>query len=273
MEIDEEIIIYADGSSKDNPRRGGVGIRFIIPDYANATEIIHDEKQGSFIGATNNEMELYSCIVALEILLDNDVSKLRNITFCIDSAYVLKNLNNAKYNWPKKNWLSSSNVPIENVKHWEHLMRLLKKFNTHVNFEKVKAHQKGKLKDIHNDAVDRLSKEARESLLKIPFNVINARKKGSKHIAKKGCVEITGKQISIRILNCTAYKKHKDIFKCKYVVVSEDNPNYQMLDWVYYNFRLFEGHTYVVIMELRNKIPFIKENIDDITKNSRYNFG
>lgn len=271
MQIAEEIIIYTDGASKDNPRRGGIGIRFIIPDYDNETEFFHDESRGSYVGATNNQMELYSCIIALELLLTYDISRLKRITFCVDSNYVLKNIDNARVYWPKNNWLTSDGLPVENVEHWVHFSRLFNKFKARIVFEKVKAHKKGPLKDIHNYAVDKLATSARDNPIKIPFNIINARKKNSKHIAKKGCVVITNEHISIRIVECKVYKKHKDIFKCKYVVISEDHPCFEMLDWIYYNIRLYEGHSYIVIMELRGKVPFIKEIINDITKNSRFN--
>jgi len=269
MKINNELIIYTDGASKDNPRRGGIGIRFIIPDFKNGTEKYYDFNEGSFVGASNNEMELYACIVALEMSLKEDLSRLRKLTICVDSNYVFKNIYNAKYIWPKNNWLSSEGTPLENVKHWEHLLRVMNKFRININFEKVKAHVKGKNKDLHNDKVDKLATEARDWVIKIPFNIINARKKYSKNQAKKGCVKITDNQISIRIITCTGYKKHKDLFKYKYVVISEENQCYSMLDWVYYNLRLHEGHSYIVIMVLRNKIPFIKKILADITKNSR----
>lgn len=270
MQIAEEIIIYTDGASKDNPRRGGIGIRFIIPDYDKGTEIIHDFSRGSYVGATNNQMELFSCIIALDILQDNDLTKLKRITFCVDSNYVLKNIDNARFHWPKNNWLTSDGLPVENVEHWEHFIRLYGKFKKRIFFEKVKAHRKGKLKDIHNDAADTLATAARDNPIKIPFNIINARKKNSNHIAKKGCVEITDEPISIKIVECKVYKKHKDIFKCKYVVISEDNPCFKLLDWIHCNIRLYEGHSYIVLMELRNKNPYIKEVLNDITKKSRF---
>lgn len=271
MKIAEEIIIYTDGASKDNSRRGGIGIRFIIPDYDNGTDIIHDESRGSYVGATNNQMVLFSCIIALEILLDNDLTKLKRVTFCVDSNYVLKNIDNARFYWPKNNWLSSVGLPVENVEHWEHFVRLYNKIKARIFFDKVKAHRKGKLKDIHNDVVDKLATAARDNPIKIPFNILNARKKNSNHSAKKGCVDISDERISIRIVECKVYKKHKDVFKYKYVVISEDHPCFSMLDWIYYSTRLYEGHSYIVIMELRNKTPFIVEVLEDITKNSRFN--
>ncbi len=273
MKIDSEIIIYTDGSCKERPRRGGIGIRYIIPDYDNGTEITYDESRGSYIGATNNQMELLSCIIALEKLLDYDISRLRRITIYVDSNYVRMNVSNAIFNWPKNNWTSVEGLPIENVIHWKRLVKVYKKFTSKIIFEKVKAHQKGKNKDLHNDAVDKLAKSASDNPIEIPFNVVNARKKFSKKYAIKGCVKICDKEIVIRIITCTSYKNRKDIYKYKYkyVVTSEDSPFCDYLDWIYYNKRLYEGHTYIVTMELKNKNPFIKKIIKDITNKSRFN--
>jgi len=259
MIVEEELLIYTDGSSKQNPRRGGIGIRFIFPDYTNNTENYLDYSQGSFIGATNQKMELYACIIALEKCLEfENLNKLKKITFVVDSNYIITNISNAKYIWPKRKWMSSDGItPIENSEYWENLTRLMKKFYIPINFEKVKAHLKGKRKDIHNDVLDKLAQKEADNPIKIHFKIINARKKYSSFQAKKDSVEILSTPIDIRIINCTSYKKNKQIFKFKYIVYSVEKNNYKMLDWIYYNKRLFEGHTYKVIMEKRNEIPFI----------------
>lgn len=271
MIIEDEIVIYTDGSCKEKPRRGGIGIRFIFPDYSNGTESFDDYSLGSYVGATNQQMELMACIIALEkCLLFENHDKLKTITLCVDSNYVKTNIENAKFVWPKRKWTLKDGVtPIENVDLWERLIKILKKHNAKVHFEKVKAHRRGKNKDIHNAEVDSLAKKGADCQIEIPFNVINARKKYSPNIAKKGCVRITTDPVNIRIINCTSYKKHKNLFKLKYVVTSKDNSDYNLLDWAYNDTRLYEGHTYTVIMETRDKMVFIKEVIDDITKTTK----
>ena len=61
--IDENALnIYTDGSSFSSPRRGGIGIIFVFPDYLNKEE--KEFAPEGYVGATNNEMELKACIVA-----------------------------------------------------------------------------------------------------------------------------------------------------------------------------------------------------------------
>lgn len=56
---------YTDGSSLRTPRRGGFAIRFIyVDDYGE--EQVQDIQSPGNKNATNNEMELKACVVALE---------------------------------------------------------------------------------------------------------------------------------------------------------------------------------------------------------------
>lgn len=59
------LYIYTDGSSLQSPRRGGIGIRFINVD-ANGEEQVQDVQSPGYKGATNNQMELKACVMAIE---------------------------------------------------------------------------------------------------------------------------------------------------------------------------------------------------------------
>ncbi len=64
--------IYTDGSCFQRPRRGGIGIRYIIINDAGDEEW-QDECPPGYKQATNNEMELLACIVALRDIPDRMV--------------------------------------------------------------------------------------------------------------------------------------------------------------------------------------------------------
>jgi len=63
--IDEDALnIYTDGSSLPNPRRGGIGVRFVYVN-SNGDEEIDDFEYSGYKGGTNNEMELLAVITGL----------------------------------------------------------------------------------------------------------------------------------------------------------------------------------------------------------------
>lgn len=55
--FEDALNIYTDGSCLSNPRRGGIGIRYIVINAAGDEEWI-DECPAGYKQATNNEMEL-----------------------------------------------------------------------------------------------------------------------------------------------------------------------------------------------------------------------
>ena len=64
MTYEDALNIYTDGSCLSNPRRGGIGIRYIVINAAGDEEWV-DEAPPGYKQATNNELELMACIVAL----------------------------------------------------------------------------------------------------------------------------------------------------------------------------------------------------------------
>lgn len=65
MLAENALHIYTDGSSLPSPRRGGIGILFLLID-SQGREEISDSRHAGYKGATNNQMELQACIEALE---------------------------------------------------------------------------------------------------------------------------------------------------------------------------------------------------------------
>jgi hypothetical protein len=64
---DDALIIYADGSCKPKPRRGGYAFLLLTEDEA-GEELIHEYNPPGRLGATNNEMELTACVEALRLV-------------------------------------------------------------------------------------------------------------------------------------------------------------------------------------------------------------
>jgi len=107
--------IYTDGSSFQHPRRGGMGILYIYIDSL-GNEIRKEFPVTGYNGATNNQMELNACILALKNIPDfGDDHKYKSIFIYTDSKYVVDNVNNALFVWPKTKWLKRGGAPVLNA--------------------------------------------------------------------------------------------------------------------------------------------------------------
>ena len=60
------LVIYTDGSSRPKPRRGGYGIRFILPVCLDQNGSTLEFESDSYTGETNNAMELLAVLDALK---------------------------------------------------------------------------------------------------------------------------------------------------------------------------------------------------------------
>lgn len=65
---ERDLNIYTDGSSFASPRRGGVGILYVVVD-ASGDERVEEFPRPGYAGATNNQMELLAAIEALKALV------------------------------------------------------------------------------------------------------------------------------------------------------------------------------------------------------------
>lgn len=95
--------IYTDGSCYSSPRTGGIGIRFVFPEFMNKENIDFDFD--GYKGATNNQMELKACIVALQqISKFSESLQASRIIVHTDSCYVVDNYKTAFYIWSANKW-------------------------------------------------------------------------------------------------------------------------------------------------------------------------
>ncbi|MBN4053729.1 ribonuclease HI [Haliea sp. AH-315-K21] len=140
------VTIYTDGACRGNPGPGGWG-----------AFLEYDGKQRTLHGGedltTNNRMELTAAIKALEALK----SKCQ-IELYTDSKYVLKGITEWLPNWKKRNWLTASKKPVQNVDLWQELDAIV---STHeINWHWVKGHSG----DPGNERADQLANKGIDEL-------------------------------------------------------------------------------------------------------------
>lgn len=139
----KKVDVYTDGACSGNPGRGGYGAILMYGEH-------RKECSGGFARTTNNRMEIYAAIVALEALREPcEVLLYSDSRYLVDA--VTKNWLSA---WKRRGWKKQDNDPVLNVDLWQRLMTLL---TTHkVTFRWVKGHASNE----HNNRCDELARNA-----------------------------------------------------------------------------------------------------------------
>ncbi|MFV0368085.1 MAG: ribonuclease HI [Hyphomicrobiaceae bacterium] len=104
-----EVVIYTDGACSGNPGPGGWGA--ILMSGAHRKEI-----NGGEASTTNNRMELYAAIAALQQL--KGPSKVALYT---DSSYVKNGITQWIHGWKRNGWRTASKKPVKNAELWQQL--------------------------------------------------------------------------------------------------------------------------------------------------------
>lgn len=259
MIIEDVLNIYTDGSSFSGPRMGGVGIRYVTINE-NGNENIIDIDLPGYKSATNNQMELYACILALkEAHRHFDVASFHKIIINSDSRYVVDNYKNAFFNWSRSGWKNRDGRPIENAPFWKDLLRQIKKGNKRVEFNWVKGHSK----DPHNKAVDKIAKKSAKNALNKPLSVVSLRRKTSNKHTKIGSVEMLGQRLSIRVIT-TEYLKLQKQYKYRYEVLSETSKYIGNVDLIFSDLFIKDGHCYRVSVNKNTSNPKILKVLSEI---------
>ena len=145
----KKVVIYTDGACSHNPGPGGWGCVLV---YGSQTK----ELQGAHTDTTNQRMELFAAIAALEALKQPCEVELFSDSAYLINAFTLGWLNN----WQQNGWITSKKQPVENQDLW---IRLLKEAKTHdIKWLKVKGHAKIAL----NERCDVLARAALAGLIK-----------------------------------------------------------------------------------------------------------
>jgi ribonuclease HI len=123
----KHVLIYTDGGCDPNPGPGGYGI---ILAYKGKQK----ELSGGFRLTTNNRMEIYAAIKALESLKEPC-----RVTLYSDSEYLVKAMNDGwAKRWQENNWWRTKQERAVNSDLWEKMLTLCE---THkVEFVWVKGH-------------------------------------------------------------------------------------------------------------------------------------
>ncbi len=250
--------IFADGSCYFSHRRGGVGIRFVFPDYMNKEE--QDFAPEGYIGATNNEMELKACIMALKYLSKfNDLQQVSRIIINTDSSYVANHYKTAIYYWSKNKWYTSAGAPVQNIDLWKELLKEANKVHKRVDVQWV-----GRKSNEHSRAVDKLAKQSAKSATKRLPGFVDVRRKVSSKSVECGSVKMLGQKIYIRIITSKYLSSPHRIWRYKYEVMSPESEFYKNVDWIYYHGPLRKRYCYLVSLNKNNGYPQISKVLHKI---------
>ena len=216
-------------------------MRFVLVD-ALGCEQTEDWSPPGYKSATNNQMELKACIVALKEARRRALAHgLHKIVVHCDSMYVCGNYQTAMFEWPKSKWLRRDGAPVLNAELWKELIKEIKGAGHRVEFRWVKGHAK----DPHNKVVDKLAKHSAKSAVNPALSHVSVRRKKTKASVALGSVILTGQRISIRIVTCE-YLRVQRLWKLKYEVLSRASPNCGNVDLIYSEQLLKDGHSYHV---------------------------
>jgi ribonuclease HI len=250
--LENALNIFTDGSSLRSPRRGGIGIRFILVD-PEGNEELQDAQFPGYPRATNNQMELQACILALE-----EVDRLHLldavplVVIQTDSLYVKDNVRNALFEWPRTRWRLRTGRPVLNAQLWKRLTRLVKNSGKRVEFKWVRGHAKSE----HNKAADRMARQSAALATNQPLSIVHVRRKLTPHSVDVGCVPMHGQRMSIRVIT-TEFLPVQKLWKCKYEVVSKSSTHQGLVDIIFSKDLLQAGHSYYIQVNRDSANPSI----------------
>jgi ribonuclease HI len=137
----QEVTIYCDGCSLENPGPGGW-----------AAILVYKGVEKEFVGgepqSTNNRAELMAATIGLQALKRGCQVKVVS-----DSQYVVKGMSEWVAGWQRKGWRTGGGDPVKNRELWEALIAAAKPHQ--VKWEWVKGHAGHD----YNDRCDVLAKQ------------------------------------------------------------------------------------------------------------------
>ena len=146
------IVAHTDGACRGNPGPGGWGVVLSITTPSGKTTT--RELKGGERATTNNRMELWAAITALE-------SRKTKTRFTIygDSKYVIDGMNNWIEGWQRMHWRKTSGKSLKNVDLWQRLAAAAVRHS--VTWHWIKGHSG----DEANERADALAGEGLEEAL------------------------------------------------------------------------------------------------------------
>ena len=257
--VENALNIFADGSSLRSPRRGGIGVRFVVID-SSGKEQVKDFDFPGYQNATNNQMELLACIMGLKEAMRLDFpTNVTRVVIQTDSSYVVDKYRKAMFQWPKTRWLTHSGRPVLNADLWKDLVKCFQKIRMPVEIRWVKGHSKSK----HNKAADKLARQSAMTAFKAPLTRVSVRRKRTDKSVDVGSVEMTGQRITISIIT-SEYLKVQKVWKYKYEVISKHSRYRGNVDFIFSEHFRSTGHTYYVRLNSDTSNPRIEKVFREI---------
>ena len=137
----DNVTIYTDGACSGNPGPGGWGA--LMQFGAHERELKGGEPQ-----TTNNRMELFAAIAALEALKRPCIVNLHT-----DSTYLRDGITKWIINWKRNGWKTAAKKPVKNVDLWQRLETAIQRHE--IAWRWVKGHAG----DPGNEAADALAQQ------------------------------------------------------------------------------------------------------------------
>ncbi len=135
------VTIYTDGACSGNPGPGGWGA--LMQFGAHERELKGGEPQ-----TTNNRMELFAAIAALEAL-----KRPCTVNLHTDSTYLRDGITKWIINWKRNGWKTAAKKPVKNVDLWQRLEAAIQRHE--IAWHWVKGHAG----DPGNEAADALARQ------------------------------------------------------------------------------------------------------------------
>ena len=145
--MNNTVEIFTDGACRGNPGPGGWGALLRFRDQ-------EKRLSGAEAQTTNNRMELYAAIAALEAL-----TKSCRVELTTDSQYLRNGIMEWLPNWKRRGWKTAARKPVKNQDLWQRLDQAVQQHE--VNWHWVKGHSGHD----ENELVDQLANQAIDSML------------------------------------------------------------------------------------------------------------
>lgn len=255
--VENALVIYTDGSLFPKGRRGGYGIRFLYFDDVGDEHVLEEYAEPGVGGTTINRMELQACITALKMAPQLDCfTGVNKVVIRTDSQYVSNNYLSALGTWRQNRWRNRDGKPVDNADLWKAFVRHYGNLRKPKDIEWVKGHGKGRDKDPHNAAADKLARGSAKSPLSRTVFRSSARRKTSVKFTNPGSIGAQGQTLLIRVIEPLWLTVHR-MWKYRCEVVSSKSPYYKNLDWLYSTEQMRDGHYYEVQLNDNPAFPVI----------------
>lgn len=143
-----QIEIYTDGACSGNPGPGGWGAILMSGSH-------RKELSGGEAETTNNRMEIFAAIAALEQLKKPSLVDLHT-----DSAYLRNGITQWIHGWKRNGWRTADKKPVKNAELWQRLEAAAQRHD--MTWHWVKGHAGHPL----NERADELAREGMAPFLK-----------------------------------------------------------------------------------------------------------